>query len=50
MSEMEELLQPPDKVPHPEFRLWITCDADNNFPLGLLQLAIKNTFVPPKGL
>lgn len=50
MSEMEDLLNPKDVVVHPDFRLWITCEAENSFPLGLLQMAIKNTFVPPKGL
>lgn len=50
MAEMEDLLNPSDRVPHPDFRLWITCEQDNDFPLGLLQMAIKNTFVPPKGL
>lgn len=50
MSEMETLLRPTDHDVDPNFRLWITCEADNDFPLGLLQMAIKNSFVPPKGL
>ena len=50
MAEMETLLRPTDHDVDPNFRLWITCEADNNFPLGLLQMAIKNSFVPPKGL
>merc|ERR1712195_407487 len=31
---------------NPEFRLWITCAPDPNFPLGLLQMAIKCTLEP----
>jgi dynein heavy chain len=50
MAEMETLLRPTDHEVDPNFRLWITCEADNAFPLGLLQMAIKNSFVPPKGL
>jgi len=36
MAEMENILNPTDKEVHPDFRLWITCEADVNFPLGLL--------------
>jgi dynein heavy chain len=50
MAEMETILNPTDKEVHPDFRLWITCEADVNFPLGLLQMSIKNAFVPPKGI
>jgi len=50
MAEMEDLLNPPGVEVHPEFRLWITCEPDKKFPLGLLQMAIKCTFEPPKGL
>ena len=50
MSDMEDLLNPKGHSVHPDFRIWITCEADTNFPLGLLQMAIKNSFVPPKGL
>lgn len=50
MSDMEDLLNPKTHSVHPDFRIWITCEAENNFPLGLLQMAIKNSFVPPKGL
>ena len=50
MADMEDLLNPKDHSVHPDFRIWITCEADNAFPLGLLQMAIKNSFVPPKGL
>jgi dynein heavy chain len=50
MAEMEEILFPKEREVHPEFRLWITCEPDNDFPLGLLQLAIKNATDPPKGI
>jgi hypothetical protein len=36
MAEMEEILNPKDKVIDPGFRLWITCLPANDFPLGLL--------------
>ena len=36
--------------PHEDFRLWITCEPHNRFPLGLLQKVIKVTNEPPKGL
>lgn len=47
---MEVILNPKDVEVNPEFRLWITCAPDNNFPLGLLQMAIKCTLEPPKGM
>lgn len=50
MGQMEDVLNPKDKVVHPDFRLWITCQPDPAFPLGLLQMAIKVTTEPPKGL
>jgi len=36
MAEMEEILRPKDREVHPDFRLWITCEPHNEFPLGLL--------------
>jgi len=50
MASMEELLNPKDVQIHPDFRLWITCEPHAQFPLGLLQMAIKVTTEPPKGL
>jgi dynein heavy chain len=35
---------------HPDFRLFITCEPHNKFPLGLLQKSIKVTNEPPKGI
>lgn len=50
MGQMEDILNPKDKEIHEDFRLWITCLPENKFPLGLLQMAIKVTTEPPKGL
>ena len=50
MAEMEDILNPKDKVIHDTFRLWITCEPHKEFPLGLLQMAIKVTTEPPKGV
>jgi len=50
MAEMEEILNPKGKEIHEVFRLWITCEPNKEFPLGLLQLAIKVTTEPPKGI
>jgi dynein heavy chain, axonemal len=36
MAEMEEILNPKDREIHQEFRLWITCEPHDEFPLGLL--------------
>lgn len=50
MAEMEEILNPKGVEVHEAFRLWITCQGVPEFPLGLLQMAIKVTTEPPKGL
>ena len=50
MAKMEEILNPRNVEVAEDFRLWITCEAHNEFPLGLLQMAIKVTNEPPKGL
>ena len=50
MAKMEEILNPKNKEVHEDFRLWITCQENPEFPLGLLQMAIKVTTEPPKGL
>ena len=36
MSEMEDILKMQGKDIHSDFRLWITCEPHNDFPLGLL--------------
>ena len=47
MEEIEQLiisfLNPETPKPNDEFRIWITCEPHNRFPLGLLQKVIKVT-------
>lgn len=50
MAEMEEVLNPKGIEVNEEFRVWITCEPHPEFPLGLLQMGIKVTNEPPKGL
>jgi len=50
MGEMEDILNPKDREVHEEFRLWITCEPNKEFPLSLLQTSIKVTTEPPEGL
>jgi len=50
MGEMEIILNPKDKEIHPNFRLWISCEPSPEFPLGLLQMAVKVTTEAPNGL
>jgi len=37
-------------APHEDFRLWMTTDPTDKFPLGILQLAYKVVTEPPDGL
>jgi len=36
MAKMEEILNPKGKEVNENFRLWITCQENPEFPLGLL--------------
>jgi Dynein heavy chain C-terminal domain/Dynein heavy chain AAA lid domain/Dynein heavy chain region D6 P-loop domain len=36
--------------PHPDFRLWLTTDPTDAFPLGILQRSLKVVTEPPNGL
>ncbi|OEH76364.1 dynein gamma flagellar outer [Cyclospora cayetanensis] len=49
MHEIEELLIRVTDI-NREFRLWITCEPHNRFPIGLLQMSIKVTNESPVGL
>ena len=39
-----------NKKPHENFRLWLSSSPTDNFPISILQRAIKMTTEPPKGL
>ena len=36
--------------PHPEFRLWLTTQPTDKFPIGILQRSLKVVSEPPNGL
>ena len=43
VRQLEKYLEKID-APHPDFRLWITTDASDNFPIGILQKSLKGRF------
>ncbi|XP_067862341.1 dynein axonemal heavy chain 10 [Heptranchias perlo] len=49
LKELEKAL---DKIhkPHPDFRLWLTTDPIEDFPIGILQNSLKVVTEPPNGL
>jgi dynein heavy chain len=49
MNQQEEILGKTPDIDD-EFRLWITCEITQRFPIGLLQMVIKVTLEPPAGL
>ena len=49
MKNLEKILQGMSK-PHADFRLWLTTDPTDRFPLGILQRALKVVTEPPDGL
>jgi len=49
MCELEDVLLKTADIDE-DFRLWITCEITPEFPIGLLQMAIKVTLEPPAGL
>merc|ERR1719191_901598 len=49
MNQQEDILSKTPEIDE-DFRLWITCEITNRFPIGLLQMAIKVTLEPPMGL
>eukprot|EP00899_Mesostigma_viride_P018540 jgi/Mesvir1/26688/Mv20468-RA.1 len=49
LKPMEKILERIDK-PHKDFRLWLTTEPTPQFPLGVLQRALKVVTEPPNGL
>jgi len=53
MPEFERLLEKQNIDPsmiHADYRLWLTSDPTNSFPVPILQSGIKLTQEPPRGL
>jgi dynein heavy chain len=52
LADLEKLIEEKmiEGKPHPDFRLWISSGPSPQFPIGILQRAIKMTTEPPKGL
>uniref|UniRef100_Q9P225-2 Isoform 2 of Dynein axonemal heavy chain 2 n=2 Tax=Homo sapiens TaxID=9606 RepID=Q9P225-2 len=48
LDKLVEQLQVED--PHPSFRLWLSSIPHPDFPISILQVSIKMTTEPPKGL
>ncbi|XP_034939850.1 dynein heavy chain 8, axonemal [Chelonus insularis] len=38
------------ETPNSNFRIWITTEPHQNFPISLLQMSIKFTYEPPQGI
>ena len=49
LKNLEKILLAMTK-PHPDFRLWMTTDPTDAFPLGILQRSLKVVTEPPDGL
>merc|ERR1719162_575944 len=49
MNELEDSLGKTPEI-DADFRLWLSCEITERFPIGLLQMAIKVTLEPPAGL
>ena len=52
LSFCEEIMQTviDSEEIHANFRLWLTTEKHNQFPIGLLQMSIKFTNEPPQGI
>ncbi|KAG7265791.1 LOW QUALITY PROTEIN: hypothetical protein CRUP_036669 [Coryphaenoides rupestris] len=49
LKQLEKSLERITK-PHPDYRLWLTTDPIKDFPIGILQKALKVVTEPPNGL
>jgi dynein heavy chain len=49
LKTLEKILNE-SKEPHKEFRLWLTTEPSDRFPLGILQRSLKVVTEPPDGL
>ncbi|CAL8247788.1 unnamed protein product [Merluccius merluccius] len=49
LKQLEKSLESITK-PHPDYRLWLTTDPIKDFPIGILQKALKVVTEPPNGL
>jgi dynein heavy chain len=49
LGQLEHFLEV-TKAPNPDFRLWLTTDPTDKFPLGILQRSFKVVTEPPDGL
>jgi dynein heavy chain len=49
LPTLEKVLEQMQK-PHENFRLWLTTDPTDKFPLGILQRSLKIVIEPPDGL
>jgi dynein heavy chain len=49
LKTLEKILEKMEN-PHKDFRLWITTDPTDQFPLGILQRSFKVVMEPPNGL
>ncbi|XP_074916070.1 dynein axonemal heavy chain 10 [Chelonoidis abingdonii] len=49
LIDLEKALERITK-PHPDFRMWLTTDPTQGFPIGILQKSLKVVTEPPNGL
>lgn len=50
LKTLEKTLEKLQDKPHKDFRLWLTTDPIDTFPLGILQQSFKVVTEPPNGL
>ncbi|KAL0220777.1 hypothetical protein RCL1_000631 [Eukaryota sp. TZLM3-RCL] len=51
LPELERIIfSLPSMKPHQNFRLWLTSDPHPKFPISILQLSVKLTTEPPRGI